>query len=64
MPRPSLDRIEPSRRTTAEPCPACNALIYRRVVPTEVTVHFDARLEYDGMFYYHKRHRCGGRLSA
>ena len=61
MPRPSLDRFTPSKRAQAEACPACDANVYRRVVLTEVTVYFDTRLEYDGMYYYHRRHRCVAR---
>lgn len=49
-------------RPVAEPCPACESPIYRRVVLTEITVYFDARMQYDGMYYYHRRHRCAGPL--
>ena len=56
-------RPERPRAAAAEPCPACSAPIYRRVVITDVTVYFDARLLYDGMYYYQRRHRCAGRPS-
>jgi len=52
----AIHQIKP----TPEPCIACSQLIYKRVVVTSVIVHFDTRLEYDGAYYYHRRHRCAG----
>jgi len=52
----AIHQIKP----TPEPCLACSKLIYKRVVTTSVIVHFDTRLEYDGAYYYHRRHRCAG----
>jgi len=47
-------------KATPEPCPACERLIYKRVVMTSIIVHFDTQLQYDGAYYYHRRHRCAG----
>lgn len=52
------------RTTAAEQCPACAALIYRQTVLTEVTIYFDVRLEYDGMYYYRRRHNCLRRATS
>jgi hypothetical protein len=40
-----------------EPCPGCGSPVYRRVVDGDVVVLFNARLTYDGVYYYSRRHR-------